>query len=296
MQCPADAQCLNGLAQCCRQSLHTSFIAELQTIFSAIHHKSQLIPLAASSDSQSYNETLAAISQQQDATRSELSSLASDLAAAQSERANKMAYDSIAAQINALPSRSASLENIDRLEREMEELQQQSEVFKGTWSRRKDAFGKIVGQLEELGEEVREEKGEQERRQVMFLTSDGHFDEDPNIRITLKAMDEDEADDQPTRVHTAEGTPRPDDQEDGDGEEETGESGKDASSNNNNQLNPEAASFRPGQDDGGEGQPPSAQAPQPSEQNSSGGDKRAAQDQEQSHGDQDMEDGEMADS
>ena len=57
--------------------------------------------------------------------------------------------------------------NITRLTAELKDLEAEQKRYAETWADRQTAFDAIVKSLEELGERVREEKSEQERRDAL---------------------------------------------------------------------------------------------------------------------------------
>ena len=57
--------------------------------------------------------------------------------------------------------------NIARLTAELKDLEAEQKRYAETWADRQTAFDSIVRSLEELGERVREEKSEQERRDAL---------------------------------------------------------------------------------------------------------------------------------
>ena len=72
--------------------------------------------------------------------------------------------------------------NITRLTSELQTLEAEQKRYAETWSSRQEAFSAIVRSLEELGERVREEKSEQERREAL-----GDEDDEEGIPMDAKA-------------------------------------------------------------------------------------------------------------
>lgn len=56
---------------------------------------------------------------------------------------------------------------IQRLSAELRDLEAEQQKYAVTWASRQEAFGAVVTSLEELGERVKEEKSEQERKDAL---------------------------------------------------------------------------------------------------------------------------------
>lgn len=133
---------------------------------------------------------------QEETTESErlIAELKQELAAAQQSRRNKIIYDSIAKEALKLPSRATSAETIQRLTAELKDLEAEQQKYAITWARRQEAFGAIVSSLEELGERVKEEKSEQERKEAL-RDGDDDMGETATAPATPKPGEESSAED-----------------------------------------------------------------------------------------------------
>jgi len=142
------------------------FILELDSqdvLFQAKNRTSSI----AGEERQTYEQEIAKIERQTAESEQVIADLKVQLALAQETRRNKIVYDSIAKEALKLPSRAHSAENIARLTTELKDLEAEQERYAATWAGRQQAFDAIVQSLEELGERVKEEKAEQERRDAL---------------------------------------------------------------------------------------------------------------------------------
>ena len=121
----------------------------------------------ASSEIAAYNAEIARIEEETRESERTLAELKEELARAQRSRKDKIVYDGVAKEALKLPSRAHSADNIARLTSELQTLEAERQRYAETWASRQDAFSAIVRSLEELGERVREEKTEQERREAL---------------------------------------------------------------------------------------------------------------------------------
>ena len=116
--------------------------------------------------------------------------------------------------------------NITRLTSELQTLEAEQKRYAETWASRQEAFSAIVRSLEDLGERVREEKSEQERREAL-----GDEDDDEGIPMDSKAK--------------ALPTPGPGGGGEKSGGEDSGTENEAAPSTSKASLDPTARSFQP---------------------------------------------------
>ncbi|TGZ85142.1 hypothetical protein EX30DRAFT_326118 [Ascodesmis nigricans] len=100
--------------------------------------------------------------------RETLTSLHSELAEAEAEKKNRLEYDAIVESfITTTKERGETEGAIRRLVEECEELEREARGYEEVWVGRKRTFEGIVGQLEGMWKQIKEEKEEHERREGM---------------------------------------------------------------------------------------------------------------------------------
>lgn len=144
--------------------------------------------IVAAAEIGSYEQEMARIDRETATSEQSIVDLKEQLQQAQQSRKNKIVYDSIAKEALKLPSRAHSSENINRLTTELRELQAEQERYAETWSARQTAFSAVVKSLEDLGERIKEEKAEQERREAM---DDDVQDDAASANTTIDVMEGD---------------------------------------------------------------------------------------------------------
>ena len=98
---------------------------------------------------------------------------------ARKQLALRKTYDQLADQITSnktLRPRAEQQANIEKLNHEIEELEQESRDYAQTWAERRQQFAKIIGEAMELRRMIRDEKEEVERKEGM----EGRDDADEN--------------------------------------------------------------------------------------------------------------------
>lgn len=96
--------------------------------------------------------------------RSTLIALRESLTLSQQEKENKLIYDVIATDIlsnRALKPRAEQHVNLDRLNKEIADLEAEREEYRTVWAARRAQFGQIVDQLEKMWAQIKEDKDEQ---------------------------------------------------------------------------------------------------------------------------------------
>jgi len=99
-----------------------------------------------------------------------------ELAEAQKTLALKKTYDNLADAITsnrALRPRDEQQMQIERLNREIEELEREKADYADTWAERRDQFGKIVEEGKQMLRLIRDEKEEADRKEGMDEIEDG---------------------------------------------------------------------------------------------------------------------------
>ncbi|KAI5797875.1 hypothetical protein DFH27DRAFT_624772 [Peziza echinospora] len=91
----------------------------------------------------------------------EMANLRAHLETAKREKEERLVYDQITSTMLPAGGREA----IDRLNREIEELQEMGGRYEEVWRGRREVFDEVVGKLVELQGWIREEKEERERRE-----------------------------------------------------------------------------------------------------------------------------------
>ncbi|PWW73348.1 hypothetical protein C7212DRAFT_339874 [Tuber magnatum] len=118
------------------------------------------------------------------AARETLVTLRQTLQLSQREKENKLIYDAIASDIlskNTLKSRDEQSVNIERLNKEIAELEAERDEYRQVWNARRDQFGQIVDQLQKMWAQIKEDKDEQDRREGMSEEEEGEEVEVPVI-------------------------------------------------------------------------------------------------------------------
>lgn len=87
------------------------------------------------------------------------------------------------------------LRTIQRLTAELKDLEAEQQKYAITWASRQEAFGAVVSSLEELGEKVKEEKSEQERKDALRDGDDEMGETSSNTATAVKNGDESGAED-----------------------------------------------------------------------------------------------------
>ncbi|KAL0636154.1 hypothetical protein Q9L58_004828 [Maublancomyces gigas] len=114
--------------------------------------------------------------------RSTLIALRESLTLSQQEKENKLIYDVIATDIlsnRALKPRAEQHVNLDRLNKEIADLEAEREEYRTVWAARRAQFGQIVDQLEKMWAQIKEDKDEQDRREGMSEEEEGEEVENP---------------------------------------------------------------------------------------------------------------------
>lgn len=96
--------------------------------------------------------------------RSTLIALRESLTLSQQEKKDKLIYDVIATDIlsnRALKPRAEQHVNLDRLNKEIADLEAEREEYRTVWAARRAQFGQIVDQLEKMWAQIKEDKDEQ---------------------------------------------------------------------------------------------------------------------------------------
>ena len=91
-------------------------------------------------------------------------SLRETLTASQMEKENKLVYDAIATDILSKPglkTRQEQQGNLDRLNKEIAELESERDEYRLVLAARRDRFSQIVDQLEKMWAQIKEDKDEQ---------------------------------------------------------------------------------------------------------------------------------------
>ena len=86
------------------------------------------------------------------------------LTASQMEKENKLVYDAIATDILSKPglkTRQEQQGNLDRLNKEIAELESERDEYRLVLAARRDRFSQIVDQLEKMWAQIKEDKDEQ---------------------------------------------------------------------------------------------------------------------------------------
>ncbi|CAZ83251.1 unnamed protein product [Tuber melanosporum] len=116
--------------------------------------------------------------------RETLVTLRQTLQLSQREKENKLIYDAIASDIlskNTLKSRDEQNVNIERLNKEIADLEAERDEYRQVWNARRDQFGQIVDQLQKMWAQIKEDKDEQDRREGMSEEEEGEEVEVPAI-------------------------------------------------------------------------------------------------------------------
>jgi hypothetical protein len=87
------------------------------------------------------------------------------------------------------------LRTIQRLTAELKDLEAEQQKYAITWASRQEAFGAVVSSLEELGEKVKEEKSEQERKDALRDGDDEMGDTSSNTASAVRNGDDSGAED-----------------------------------------------------------------------------------------------------
>ncbi len=103
-----------------------------------------------------------------------IQNLRSELVVAQTNRANRSAYDAIALEIQrkGLKTRKTQKDNIDKLQSELSELEREKTSYNEVWQTRKKQFEEILDRLRHMQAQITSEKEEQERREGMAEEDD----------------------------------------------------------------------------------------------------------------------------
>ncbi|KAG0204237.1 THO complex subunit 7 [Mortierella sp. GBA30] len=108
-------------------------------------------------------------------SQEELEILARELEDAKQERANKIEYDQLAAEVSKFPSRESSHESIVALQAEIQELEKEAVQQSLVMELRKKQFFAALLCLQSIQESIQEDQQEEEKR--LFLKRTQHDDD-----------------------------------------------------------------------------------------------------------------------
>lgn len=90
-----------------------------------------------------------------------------------------------------------TLSTVQRLSAELRDLESEQERYGLTWANRQDAFGAVVKSLEDLGQMVKEEKSEQERKDALRDDDGGEDQVKPSEQEDMQTNAETTTQDKP---------------------------------------------------------------------------------------------------
>ncbi|KAF9117693.1 THO complex subunit 7 [Mortierella sp. 14UC] len=159
-----------------REDIENSFQGLLMEIsqFELGLSKSTLVAEMAERERQHYHEERHQIEDNIALSHEELETLARDLEEAKQERANKIEYDQLAAQVLQFPSRESSQQSIAQLNTEILDLESEAVLQSQLMDLRKKQFFTALLCLQSTQESIREDRREEEKR--MYLKRSQLYD------------------------------------------------------------------------------------------------------------------------
>ncbi|MCJ1309025.1 hypothetical protein MMC25_002680 [Agyrium rufum] len=151
------------------RELHDNIILDFAA-FDASIARMQFTRTANASERARYSAEKSRILSLSQTVRSNTAQLRTQLENAQRQLALKKTYDDLAEKITSnrlLRTREEQGKNLERLEKEIAELERESRVYRDTWVERRSQFGRIVEEGLRLRGLIRDEKEEVERREGM---------------------------------------------------------------------------------------------------------------------------------
>ncbi|KAL7268248.1 hypothetical protein RUND412_009140 [Rhizina undulata] len=153
-------------------------------VFEAVITRIDLLKATNRREVERYEAEKGNILQTAEKARETLVSLRESLEHSQREKENKLIYDAIATDILStknLKPREEQYANLERLNKEIAELEAEREEYRTVWAARRNQFGQIVEQLERMWAQIKEDKDEQDRREGMSEEEEGEEIEVPRL-------------------------------------------------------------------------------------------------------------------
>ncbi|GAA96999.1 uncharacterized protein L969DRAFT_96888 [Mixia osmundae IAM 14324] len=185
------------------EAQHVLFEMELDYVKGLLlKGKGKAVMQASAREVQSYADQVTRINAERQATMNDITSLQNELALAQQDRLNKIAYDAVTRDINKSATRAASLENIDRLQSDIASLLADQTKYADAWTHRKNGFDVIVKALEDLTSAVKEQSEAERRKHTLDDEDAGADNSGPASRMkSPDSLEEGETrDDRPTKL------------------------------------------------------------------------------------------------
>lgn len=122
--------------------------------------RTQLVWNALRTETERYRAQRAAVLSSRAEAQATITRLRAQLARAQLEKQQKLAYDELAMQIrdSGLPPRAAQQGEIEQLEGEMEQLRREREGQRASWMAKREALERVVGELRRVRLWIADEK------------------------------------------------------------------------------------------------------------------------------------------
>lgn len=168
-----------------RQKFREDVLLDFASLESSIL-RIQLIQSSNERERQRYATEKAKILETAQAVRDNTVELRTQLEDAQRVLDLRKGYDGLAAKIlddKKLKSRDESQADIEKLEKEIEDLQQENAEFEGTWSGRKEQFDRVVAEGEAMVRLIKGIKDDPEKDDDEHMEEDGENGKDPTSRV-----------------------------------------------------------------------------------------------------------------
>lgn len=153
-----------------------SFKADLEALRLQLSRLSSIARGTSQVEIASYQTELSEIESEQQQTQQRILALKQRLEDVRRERKNKLEYDVVAGEIVKLPTRQELEETLGRLGEQLEMTRAEREKYKDMSKDASQRLERVIGELEQLGNDVGYEVGERERREVERADGDGEAD------------------------------------------------------------------------------------------------------------------------
>ncbi|SPO22870.1 uncharacterized protein UTRI_01548 [Ustilago trichophora] len=157
-------------------SSRLSFKADLEALRLQLSRLSSIARGTSQVEIASYQTELSEIEYEQQQTQERILALKQRLEDVRRERKNKLEYDVVAGEIVKLPTRQELEETLGRLGEQLEGTRAEREKYKDMSKDASQRLERVIGELEQLGNDVGYEVGERERREVERADGDGEAD------------------------------------------------------------------------------------------------------------------------